>query len=161
MLRSVISKISPSRRVAALSSACGLAIVGTLALLGTAGAASISCSNVTLNGTYAFAAIGWSISAGKAEPLSLAGFDTFNGKGTSTGVITVVVNGVVVNNNTPDTSTYTINADCTGTIVFNTAGSLAHYNIYVSPSGGEMRLIETDPGSVATEIETRVSNQNQ
>jgi hypothetical protein len=154
-------KIGPGRRVAVLASACGLATVGTLALIGatstTGIAAPLSCSNATLNGTYAFAAIGWSISsAGKAAPIALAGFDTFNGAGTSTGVITVNSNGVVVDNNTPDSSTYTIKADCTGTIVFDTAGSLSHYNVYVSPSGNQFKLIETDLGSVSTETETRV-----
>jgi hypothetical protein len=147
-----------------LASACDLATVGTLALLGTAstaGAQSISCSNATLNGTYAFSTISWSISGSAAVPVSLAGFDTFNGKGTSTGVITVVVNGVVVSNNTPDTSTYTVNADCTGTIVYNTAGSLGHFNLYVSPSGNQVIVIQTDTGSVSTEVETRVTNQNQ
>jgi hypothetical protein len=163
MLQSASSKIDPSRLVAALASACGLAIVGTLALLGTgstAGAQSISCSNATLNGTYAFSTISWSISATGTVPVSLAGFDTFNGKGTSTGVVTVVVNGVVVNNNTPDTSTYHVNADCTGTIVYNTAGSLGHFNLYVSPSGNQLSVIQTDTGSVSTNFETRVTTQN-
>src|SRR5262249_15685154 len=122
MLRSVISKIGLGCRIAVLSSAGILALIGTTSTAGIAATPSLSCSNATLNGTYSFAATGWSISAGAAAPLSLAGFDTFNGAGTSTGVITVSVNGVVVNNNSTDPSTYTINADCTGTIVFTTAG---------------------------------------
>jgi hypothetical protein len=105
--------------------------------------------------------VGWLISEGRTTPLSEAGFDTFNGAGTSTGVITVVVSGFVVNNNTPDSSTYTINADCTGTIVFSQPGALIHLNVYVSPSGNQFRLIETDTGSVVAGTETRVSNQNQ
>jgi hypothetical protein len=50
------------RRIAVLTSACGLATVGTLALIGTARAddaeARLSCSNATLKGTYAHAEIG-------------------------------------------------------------------------------------------------------
>jgi hypothetical protein len=119
-------------------------------------AATLSCSNATLNGTYAFGYVGWSISGGQIAPFSAAGFDTFNGAGTSTGVITVNSNGVVVNNNTTDTSTYTIESACTGTIVFNIAGTLAHFNVYVSPDGDQFMLIETDQGSVIGGTETRV-----
>jgi hypothetical protein len=157
MLRSIISKISPCRRVAVLASACS-----ALALLGTAGTASaISCSNATLNGTYAFATISWSPSAGGPPvPVSLAGFDNFNGKGTGTGVITVVALSGIINNNTPYTSIYTVNADCTGTIVYNTAGAFSHFNLYVTPSGNQVSVIQTDTGSVSTEVETRVSTQN-
>ena len=159
MLQSVVS----IRRIAVLASACGLATVGTLALIGTARAdgaqASLSCSNVTLKGTYPFAETGWSISAqGGATPYARAGFNTFAGDGTGTGVLTVNSNGVVVENNETFTATYSINADCTGTVVFNRAdGSLVHFNMYVSPSGEQFRLVETDPGSVDAETVTRVA----
>lgn len=164
MLRSVISMISPRRRIAVLASASVLATVGTLAIIGTASASGTPaasarprCSNATLKGTYTFGYIGWSISAGKSSPFSAAGFDRFNGAGTSHGVITINSNGVVVNNNTPDTSTYTIKANCTGKVVFNTAGSLAHFNVYLSPSGKLFSLVETDPGSLIGGTETRVA----
>jgi hypothetical protein len=135
-----------------------LAFAAMVAVVSSAQAQSAtSCSNATLNGTYTYSNVGWSISAGKAAPFSEAGFDNFNGAGTSTGVITVNSNGVVVNNNTPDSSTYTIKADCIGTIVFNIAGTLSHYNVYVSPSGDQFRFIETDTGIVNTSTETRVS----
>jgi len=41
--------------------------------------------------------------------------------------------------------------------VFNEAGSLLHFNIYVSPSGKQFRLVRTDPGSVEAGTETRVA----
>jgi hypothetical protein len=86
-----------------------------------------------------------------------AGFDHFNGAGTSTGVTTFVANGVVVDNNTPDTSAYTLHANCAGEIVFNVGGSLAHFNSYVDPSGQSFTVIQTDHGSVEAGTETRVS----
>src|SRR5215472_10147546 len=158
MLQSVV----PIRRIAVLASACGLATVGTLALIGTARAddaeARLSCSNATLKGTYAHAETGWSISAqGQATPVTTAGFDTFDGDGTGTGVITINSNGVVVADNETSTATYSINTDCTGTVVFNEAGSLLHFNIYVSPSGNLFRLVGTDPGSVEAGTVTRVA----
>jgi hypothetical protein len=157
MLQSVV----PIRRIAVLASACGLATVGTLALIGTANAAgaqaSLSCSNQTLKGTYDFASTTWSISAtDQATPVAKAGFDTFDGDGNGNGVITVNSNGAVVENNETSTSTYSVNADCTGTVVFNESGNLLHFNMYVSPSGNQFRLVGTDPGSVEAGTETRV-----
>jgi hypothetical protein len=97
------------------------------------------------------------VSKAAKTPSSTAGFDHFNGAGTSTGVTTFVSNGVVIDNNTADTSTYTLQADCAGKIVFNVAGSLAHFNIYVNPSGQSFTIIQTDHGSVEAGTETRVS----
>ena len=158
----MLQSVAPIRRIAVLASTCCLATVGALALIGTARAddaeARLSCSNATLTGTYDFARTIWSISANDlATPVALAGFDTFDGDGTGTGVITINSNGVVVANNKTSTATYSVNADCTGTVVFNEAGSLLHFNIYVSPSGNQFRLVRTDPGSVEAGIETRVA----
>ena len=165
MSRSVIPRIRLRRCVTVLASAgVALAAAGAVALTRTASAApgaatgtKPSCSNATLNGTYTFGYISWQISKGKSTPASEAGFDTFNGKGTGTGVITAVYNGVVAGSNTADTSTYTINADCIGTLVFHAAGSVFHFNVYVSPSGNSFSLINTDAGNAVAGTETRVT----
>jgi hypothetical protein len=165
MSRSVIPRSRPRRRIAVLASGCAaLAAAGAVALTGTASAAPStaagakpSCSNATLNGTYTFGYISWQISKGKSTPASEAGFDTFNGKGTGHGVITAVYNGVVAGSNTPDTSTYALNADCIGTLVFHAAGSVFHFNVYVSPSGNSFSLINTDAGNAVAGTETRVT----
>jgi hypothetical protein len=159
----MLQSVAPIRRIAVLASACGLATVGTLALIGTARAgdaeARLSCSNATLKGAYAFAETGWSISAqGRATPVSRAGFNTYDGDGTGTGLLTINNNGVVVADHQTSTATYSINTDCTGTVVFiHPDGRVIHFNIYVSPSGNEGRLIATDPGSVYVSTETRVA----
>ncbi|MGD0607509.1 MAG: hypothetical protein ABSA53_28490 [Streptosporangiaceae bacterium] len=163
MSRSRLSKLSPRGRLAVLGSVAILAAGGALALAGTASASSTaapsssSCRDATLHGTYSYGYEGWTVAKSGNSPTSTAGFDHFNGAGSSTGVTTFVANGVVENNNTPDTSTYTLNADCSGTITFDIGGSLAHFNIYVSPSGNSFSVIETDPGTVQSGIETRVS----
>jgi hypothetical protein len=165
MSRSVISRIRSRRRVTVLASVgVALAAGGALALTGTASAApsaatgkAHSCSNATLNGTYTFGYISWQISNGKSTPASEAGFDTFTGKGTGTGVLTAVYNGVVAGSNTPDTSTYSIRADCVGTLVFHAAGGMFHFNVYVSPSGNSFSLINTDAGNAVAGTETRVT----
>jgi hypothetical protein len=157
----MLQSVAPVRRIAVLASACGLATVGALALIGTANAddaeARLSCSNATLKGTYAHAETGWSIDAqGQATPVATAGFDTFDGDGTGTGVITINTNGVA--DNETSTATYSINKDCTGTVVFNDAnGSIVHFNVYLSPSGNQMRFIATEPGSVIASTDTRVA----
>jgi hypothetical protein len=159
----MLQSVAPIRRIAVLASACGLATVGTLALNATARAdgaeARLSCSNAMLKGTYAFADTGWSISAqGQATPVAKVGFDTFEGNGTGTGVFTVNNNGVIVADHETSTATYSINKNCTGTVVFNNAdGSVVHFNIYLSPSGDQFRLVATDPGSVDVSTETRVA----
>jgi hypothetical protein len=162
MSRSSLLRPRARHRLAVLASAFALAAGGTLALAGTASASSTTpahpaCTDATLYGTYSYGYEGWSLSKGDKVPLSTAGFDRFNGAGASTGVTTFVRNGVVLDNNTPDTSAYTLNSDCFGTIVFNVAGSHAHFNIYVNPSGRSFSLIETDPGGVVAGTETRVS----
>jgi hypothetical protein len=162
MSRSALLKSRSSRRLAALASAFVLAVGGALTLVGTASAsgaapADPACSDATLHGTYSYGYEGWSVSKGAKTPSSTAGFDHFNGAGTSTGVTTFVSNGAVIDNNTADTSTYTLQADCAGKIVFNVAGSLAHFNIYVNPSGQSFTIIQTDHGSVEAGTETRVS----
>lgn len=164
MSLSALSKMGPRRLAVILASACALAAGGALALAGTASASgtpaarvSHRCSDATLNGTYTYAYGGSLVTGGVSAPVATSGFDHFNGAGTSKGVTTFVDNGVVENNNTPDTSTYTVHHNCTGTIVFNIAGSIANFNIYLSPSGRSFSIIETDPGAVETGTETRVS----
>ena len=160
----MLQSVAPKRRIVVLASACGLATVGALALIGTARAdgaqAPLSCSNATLKGTYSYGDIAWSISErGRATPVAEAGFTTYDGDGTATGVVTINSNGVVVANNETNTATYSINTDCTGTVVFTNAdGSTLHFNIYLSPSGNQYHLIRTDPGSVdAAPTSTRVA----
>ena len=97
------------------------------------------------------------VAGGKSRPFSIAGEDHFNGAAAGHGMSTFDVNGKVVNANSPNTSAYTIKADCIGKIVFDTAGSIGHFNVYVSPSGHLASLVETDPGSFGGGTESRVA----
>ena len=164
IIRAFISRTSSRRRTAVLASAGVAAAAGALAVVGTASAAahpaartSSSCSKATLKGAYIFYNDGWLVAGGKSKPFSIAGIDHFNGAGTGHGVSTFDVNGKVVNANSPNASTYTIKADCIGKIVYDTAGSIGHFNMYVSPSGHFFSLVETDPGSVGGGLEYRAA----
>jgi hypothetical protein len=167
-MRSFIARTGSRRRAAVLASAsvaaAAAASTGVLALVGTASAAappaagaSRSCGRATLKGTYIFYNDSWSVVRGKKKPSAIAGADYFSGAGTGHSVTTFDLNGKVVDDNSPSTFTYTIKADCIGKVVFDTAGSIARFNMYVSPSGHFFSLIETDPGSVGGGLETRVA----
>jgi hypothetical protein len=103
---------------------------------------------VTLHGTYGIGNIGWSISGGTPAPFSVADFDRLKGDGTGT--------GVVVAANTRGTSTYSINADCTGRMVFSNAGPPALQYVR-GPLRGSFRVVATDPGVIISDIGTRVN----
>jgi hypothetical protein len=161
MLRSAFSGLRSRRGLTVLASVTALAVGGILTAAGTAGASRAThprpvCSNATLNGTYAYGYNGAAVTKGVSRPTATAGFDRFNGAGTSTGVTTYSDNGSVLDNNTPDTSVYKIRANCTGTIVFDIGGIKAHFNLYVSPTGRFFTLISTG-SSVVAGTETRVS----
>jgi hypothetical protein len=161
MVRSAFSGLRSRRGLAVLASVTALTAGGLLTAAGAAGASRVTqprpaCSNATLNGTYAYGYNGAAVTKGVSRPTATAGFDRFNGAGRSTGVTTYSDNGTIVDNNTPDTSTYKVRADCTGTIVFTIEGIQARFNLYASPSGRFFTLISTG-SSVVAGTETRVS----
>jgi hypothetical protein len=149
---------------AVAAAVAALAAGGVLTATGSAGAARASgatharprCSDATLRGTYSYGYNGAAVAKGVSRPTATAGFDRFSGTGTSTGVTTYSDNGTIVDNNTPDTSVYTVRANCTGTIVFTIEGAQARFNLYASPSGDSFTLISTG-ASVVAGTENRVS----
>jgi hypothetical protein len=86
----------------------------------------------------------------------VAGFDRFNGSGNGTSVVTIN-KGDVVTTNASETSTYTINADCTGSVVFTEGTHSFHFEVFLDPAGAVVSFIATDPGTVETFAATRVS----
>jgi hypothetical protein len=96
-----------------------LAFTG-LALAQTAGAESLSCSDATLSGSYAFQITGEILApAPAAGPVSGVTLTVFDGAGKLTQVDNVVHNGVVpVEDWRPAAGTYAVNPNCTGTFTF-------------------------------------------
>jgi hypothetical protein len=102
------------------------------------------CSARTLHGTYFFAARGFNIVAGAAQPKAIVEVIEFNGDGTlSVTAATRSVNGVPARS-LPSVGTYTVDEACTGTITFD--GPL--FDIFVAPNGRELWLVQTNPNSV-------------
>jgi hypothetical protein len=116
-----------------------------------------SCGVDTLHASYLFATHGWNIIGGVAQPKAIVEGIDFNGDGTLVSPFaTVSINGTIVRT-TGTVGTYTVNADCTGTLTF-TGG--ASFDIFVQPNGKQLWMIQTG-GAVPAVFEgtaTRVSH---
>src|SRR5215217_6161001 len=101
-----------------------LAVVGVVGVLAVGrgfandeNAARAKCSEATLHGTYLFAQNGVEIKGNEQRPFAIAGYDVFDGNGKVKGVSSGNFNGEVFRND-PFTGTYTVRANCTGTVTF-------------------------------------------
>jgi hypothetical protein len=116
------------------------------------------CGVQTLRGSYIFNASGYNIVAGVAVPKAIVEGIEFNGDGTlSSPFATVSLNGVIIRS-AGSTGTYTVEADCTGTIAFVPAPS---FDIFVDARGKQLWMIQTGPEAapaVFQGVATRVPN---
>jgi len=103
--------------------------------------------NATLVGTYMSHGTGTVKDVG---PVAAVGTITYDGQGNLVNPFTLSVNGMV--STFKQTGTYTVNRDCTGTVV--QAG--AHYNFVVSPDASTVFWIETDADTTITGTATRM-----
>jgi hypothetical protein len=115
------------------------------------------CHLHTLHGTYVFAASGFNIVAGVAVPKAIVEAIEFNGDGTLTvPAVTVSIGGAVTpaSPGTVGMGTYTLNADCFGTLTFLPGPS---FDIYAATSGTEGWMIQTNPNTVFQGTVKRIS----
>ena len=111
-------------------------------------AAGARCSEATLHGRYLFAYDG--VVGKKQVPLAVAGQQVFNGNGTQHGVASFNANGKVFSNQR-FSGTYSVKADCTGTITTDGRQS----DMFIAPGGSMFTWVYTDPGLVASGPELR------
>ena len=129
--------------------ACALVSLTAAMALGTASVAraervTASCGIYTLHGSYLFEAHGYNIVGGVAQPKTILEGIDFNGDGTLVSPFaTVSINGVILHSS-GSLGTYTVNPDCTGTLSFTAGPS---FDIFVEPSGRQLSMIQTAPGS--------------
>jgi hypothetical protein len=103
-----------------------------------------SCGVYTLRGSYLFATHGWNIVGGMAVPKAIVEGIDFNGDGTLVSPFaTVSINGTILHSS-GSPGTYTVNADCTGTLSFTGGPS---FDIFVDAGGRQVWMIQTGPGS--------------
>jgi hypothetical protein len=142
-----------------------LLVVGAAALLTTVGAgyakdenasSRAKCSVATLEGTYLFAENGVEIKGnGDQRPFAVAGYDVFDGQGEVKGVDSGNINGEVFHNDR-FSGTYTVKANCTGTVTFRD-GAAIHGDIFIAPDGSKFAFVRTDPEFVGASIDEQVT----
>ena len=122
-----------------------------LSLVGLAGPAQANdddgggCSVATLHGLYVFAASGYNIVGGVAQPKAIVETIDFDGDGALTvPSATVSINGTIVHP-PPGAGTYTVAPDCVGTLTFSSGLT---FDLFLAPSGREFFMIQTNPASV-------------
>jgi hypothetical protein len=133
--------------------AVGIAVLASVGLLTRAqGFAderehATTCSLATLKGRYLFAASWTQFPPAVKQPTLEArvGYRIFNGDGTGTIIATSSNNGVITMPDVHVDLSYTVNADCTGTVTVLNPGAPT-VEIFVAPNGEEFVAIETSNG---------------
>ena len=138
-----------------------LLVVGAAALT-TVGAgyakdedsAKAKCSEATLHGTYLFAQNGVEIKGNDQRPFAIAGYDVFDGNGKVKGHASANFNGKITRSKEPLPGTYTLKANCTGTLTFTNG---TRYDIFIAPDGSMFTFVHTNPELVSAGFEQRGS----
>src|SRR5437762_11045798 len=128
---------------ASLCLAAAMALgTGTSATAGPASVAQV-CSVGTLKGTYVWTWDGYANFGGNLIPKSVMQGLRFNGDGTTYNPFgTVNIGGTIIIDATGGVGTYTVAADCTGTLLITGAPT---FNIYVGPGAQKVWTLETSP----------------
>jgi len=109
-------------------------------------AAGAKCSKATLHGTYLFAQDGVVISGKDQGPFAIAGKDMYNGNGKVKAVVSANFNGDVVRQ-AFFTGTYTVKANCTGTVTY---GPKEVLDVFVAPDGSMFTFVQIKPRQQVT-----------
>ena len=135
-------------RMSSLAFACAsVCLAGTMAL-GTPAtaraAADAHCTVGTLRGLYLWTLEGYQNFGGNPVPKHLIEGIQFNGDGTlSIPFGTVNIGGFIVIDVSGSVGTYTVAADCTGTISITDGPT---FNMYIGPGAQQLSIINTGGG---------------
>jgi hypothetical protein len=103
------------------------------------------CSVATLHGTYLFAFNGVEIQGNDEQvPFAFAGYAVFDGNGKEKGVASSNFNGEVTRKE-PVSATYTVKADCTGTVTYRDGSQI---DVFIAPDGSIFTFIQTKPSEL-------------
>jgi hypothetical protein len=120
--------------------------------------ADSDCTLKTLRGSYVFAATGFTIVAGVAQPKAIVEVIDLNGDGTlSVPAATRSLNGTIAQIPPGGTGSYTVDPGCTGTLTFLNGPS---FNLYISPKGDKVWMIQNNPNNVFEGTARRISELN-
>jgi len=133
--------------------ACALVSLVAAMALGTSGTAQATarfpqpCSVQTLHGLYLWTFDGYQNVGGNLVPKAVMQGTRFNGDGTLVNAFgTVNIGGFIIIDATGGIGTYTVAADCTGTISITDGPS---FNIYVGPGGQQLWTTQIGGGAGA------------
>ncbi len=129
-----------------------------LAASSTLTAHASACSNLTIQGSYAFTLHG-TVFLPNGATLLIDGIakGTYDGKGNFTQVDAVADNGNLAPGWRPGTGTYSVNPDCTGTQTIVVEGMPdLHLQFIVAQGGNTIHQVVTDPGFATTAEGERV-----
>ena len=135
------------RDLAALLMVLGVVgLVGVLAVragyANDENASRAKCSEATLEGTYPFAFNGVEIKGNNEQlPFAIAGYAVFDGNGKEKGVVSSNFNGEVTRKE-PVSATYTVKANCTGTLTFADGSKI---DLFIAPDGSMFTFVQTRP----------------
>ena len=135
-----------------LWAACVMLLVGVVGVLavGTGFAndedAGAKCSEATLHGTYLLAEDGVVITGKDQIPFAAAGYEVFDDNGNVKNVSSTNFNGEITHNESIS-ATYTVKADCTGTIKYRTG---IQDDLFIAPDGSMFTFLHTKPPDVVT-----------
>ena len=150
-----------SMHVKTLSLGLLLAVGGLLgagALPPPAWGQSRPCTLATPNGTYQFAVQGFVNEHNQQQPIAFAGMETYDGEGHVQGQLTQSINGAI--SRVTYSGSYTVTPECVVTYtITDSTGVTTHFDEFVSPDGNEITFVQTDPGSILSGSERRVSRE--
>ena len=107
--------------------------------------ARAKCSEATLHGTYLFAFNGVEIKGNNDQvPFAIAGYAVFDGNGKEKGVASSNFNGKV-SRKEPVSATYTVKADCTGTVTYADGSQI---DVFIAPDGSMFTFVQTKPSEL-------------
>jgi hypothetical protein len=117
-----------------------VALAGIFLIAPAANAAQEPCSAGKLQGRYVFTGQGANLHYGAFE---FDGAGKFTGKQTSSRELANAERENLI-------GSYTLDADCTGTMTFETQqGRIEHWDVFVTNDGKKGRMIRTDQGVTA------------
>jgi hypothetical protein len=129
--------------------AAAVALVASFAMQPIASATEddvVSCSARTLRGVYEFSASGFNIVNGAALPKAIIETLVFDGRGgVLTPAVSLSINGTIIQPPQGNPGTYTVDADCTGTLTF-ADGPM--FDLHIAPYGKSVKMLQTNPNTV-------------
>ena len=113
------------------------------------------CTAETLHGVYLFHASGYNIVSAVPLPKAIIETVVFDGLGNvTTPAVSLSLNGTIVQPPQGSPGVYTVDADCTGTLMFADGPK---FDLQITPNGKQINMLQTNPATVMQGTAKRVS----